>query len=50
MSSAAGPVSASDMPPGAALLRAVAHKAARIVAADIGRCLRGEPLVHCANP
>lgn len=28
----------------------VAHKAARIVAAEVGRYLRGEPLVHCANP
>ncbi|MGW3007766.1 hypothetical protein ACWC9R_02860 [Streptomyces sp. NPDC001219] len=26
------------------------HKAARIVAADVGRYLRDEPLVHCANP
>ncbi|MFD9076920.1 NAD(P)-dependent oxidoreductase, partial [Streptomyces lasiicapitis] len=28
----------------------VAHKAARIVAAEVGRFLRGEPLAHCANP
>lgn len=28
----------------------VAHKAARIAAAEAGRYLRGEPLVHCANP
>lgn len=28
----------------------VAHKAARIAAAGVGRYLRGEPLVHCANP
>ncbi|WP_406205863.1 2-hydroxyacid dehydrogenase [Streptomyces decoyicus] len=28
----------------------VAHKAARIVAAEAGRHLRGEPLVNCANP
>ncbi|MFD9880969.1 2-hydroxyacid dehydrogenase [Streptomyces alboflavus] len=28
----------------------VAHKAARIVAAEVGRHLRGEPLAHCANP
>ncbi|MDI3387908.1 2-hydroxyacid dehydrogenase [Streptomyces sp. B-S-A8] len=28
----------------------VAHKAADIVAAEVGRYLRGEPLVHCANP
>ncbi|GGV22224.1 2-hydroxyacid dehydrogenase [Streptomyces spectabilis] len=28
----------------------VAHKAARIVAAEVGRYLRGEPLAHCANP
>lgn len=28
----------------------VAHKAARIVAAEAGRFLRGEPLEHCANP
>ncbi|MFI9352563.1 2-hydroxyacid dehydrogenase [Streptomyces lydicus] len=28
----------------------VAHKAARIVAEEVGRHLRGEPLVHCANP
>lgn len=27
-----------------------AAKAARIVAADVGRFLRGEPLAHCANP
>ncbi|WP_102142269.1 2-hydroxyacid dehydrogenase [Mycobacterium hubeiense] len=30
--------------------RQVAHKAAQIVAADVGRYLRGEPLAHCANP
>ncbi|MET9451758.1 2-hydroxyacid dehydrogenase [Streptomyces cinerochromogenes] len=30
--------------------REVAHKAARIVAAEVGRHLRGEPLAHCANP
>ncbi|AKN74888.1 2-hydroxyacid dehydrogenase [Streptomyces sp. PBH53] len=30
--------------------REVAHKAARIVAAEAGRFLRGEPLAHCANP
>ncbi|MCP2260000.1 D-3-phosphoglycerate dehydrogenase [Streptoalloteichus tenebrarius] len=30
--------------------REVAHKAARIVAAEVGRYLRGEPLAHCANP
>ncbi|MFV0131271.1 2-hydroxyacid dehydrogenase [Streptomyces sp. HMX112] len=28
----------------------VAHRAARIVAAEAGRFLRGEPLAHCANP
>ncbi|WP_424217160.1 2-hydroxyacid dehydrogenase (plasmid) [Streptomyces sp. BI20] len=28
----------------------VAHKAARIVAAEVDRWLRGEPLAHCANP
>ncbi|UGY94428.1 2-hydroxyacid dehydrogenase [Streptomyces gobiensis] len=28
----------------------VAHKAANIVAAEVGRYLRGEPLAHCANP
>ncbi len=28
----------------------VAHKAARIVAGEVGRYLRGEPLAHCANP
>ncbi|MFF9864821.1 2-hydroxyacid dehydrogenase [Streptomyces sp. NPDC013953] len=28
----------------------VAHKAARIVAGEVGRFLRGEPLAHCANP
>ncbi|MER5889778.1 2-hydroxyacid dehydrogenase [Streptomyces sp. NPDC001941] len=28
----------------------VAHKAARIVADEVGRYLRGEPLAHCANP
>ncbi|HTF51901.1 MAG TPA: 2-hydroxyacid dehydrogenase [Pseudonocardia sp.] len=27
-----------------------AAKAARILAADVGRYLRGEPLAHCANP
>lgn len=27
-----------------------AHKAATIVAADVGRYLRGEQLAHCANP
>ncbi|WP_419997156.1 2-hydroxyacid dehydrogenase [Streptomyces boninensis] len=30
--------------------REVAHKAARIVAGEVGRFLRGEPLAHCANP
>ncbi|MFG3506627.1 2-hydroxyacid dehydrogenase [Streptomyces sp. NPDC047821] len=30
--------------------REVAHKAARIVAGEAGRFLRGEPLAHCANP
>ncbi|MFG2582772.1 2-hydroxyacid dehydrogenase [Streptomyces malaysiensis] len=30
--------------------REVAHKAARIVAAEVARYLRGEPLAHCANP
>ncbi|WP_030752254.1 2-hydroxyacid dehydrogenase [Streptomyces sp. NRRL S-31] len=30
--------------------REVAHKAARIVAAEAARFLRGEPLAHCANP
>jgi hypothetical protein len=25
-------------------------KAARIVAGDVGRFLRGGPLAHCANP
>ena len=30
--------------------RETAEKAARIVAADVGRFLRGEPLAHCANP
>ncbi len=29
---------------------AVAQKAARIVAAEVGRWARGEPLAHCANP
>lgn len=28
----------------------VAHKAARIVAAEVARYLNGEPLAHCANP
>lgn len=28
----------------------VAHKAARIVAGEVGRFLRGEPLTNCANP
>ncbi|GAA0471472.1 2-hydroxyacid dehydrogenase [Streptomyces stramineus] len=28
----------------------VARKAARIVAGEVGRFLRGEPLAHCANP
>ncbi|MFP3989543.1 2-hydroxyacid dehydrogenase [Streptomyces sp. E11-3] len=28
----------------------VAHKAAAIVAAEVGRYLRDEPLAHCANP
>ncbi|MBW5425716.1 hydroxyacid dehydrogenase [Streptomyces sp. BG9H] len=28
----------------------VAHKAARIVAGEVGRFLRGEPPAHCANP
>ncbi|MGA4846775.1 2-hydroxyacid dehydrogenase [Streptomyces sp. G5(2025)] len=28
----------------------VAHKAARIVAGEVARFLRGEPLAHCANP
>ncbi|MFI5866521.1 2-hydroxyacid dehydrogenase [Streptomyces sp. NPDC051546] len=28
----------------------VARKAARIVAGEVGRYLRGEPLAHCANP
>ncbi|WP_327351648.1 2-hydroxyacid dehydrogenase [Streptomyces sp. NBC_01304] len=28
----------------------VAHKAARIVAGEVGRYLLGEPLAHCANP
>jgi D-3-phosphoglycerate dehydrogenase / 2-oxoglutarate reductase len=27
-----------------------AAKAAQIVAGDVGRYLRGEPLAHCANP
>jgi D-3-phosphoglycerate dehydrogenase len=30
--------------------RAVAEKAARIVAAEVGRHHRGEPLAHCLNP
>ncbi|MFD7027405.1 2-hydroxyacid dehydrogenase [Streptomyces sp. NPDC059917] len=30
--------------------RQVAHKAARIVAGEVGRYLRGEALAHCANP
>ncbi|GAA4066976.1 2-hydroxyacid dehydrogenase [Actinomadura miaoliensis] len=30
--------------------RAVAHKAARIVAAEVGRYSRGEALAHCMNP
>ncbi|GAA2459267.1 2-hydroxyacid dehydrogenase [Actinomadura vinacea] len=30
--------------------RAVAEKAARIVAAEVGRFHRGEPLAHCLNP
>ncbi|MBO0827477.1 MAG: 2-hydroxyacid dehydrogenase [Streptosporangiales bacterium] len=30
--------------------RETAHKAARIVAGEVGRFLRGEPLAHCANP
>ncbi|MGW1596248.1 2-hydroxyacid dehydrogenase [Streptomyces sp. NPDC002343] len=30
--------------------REVAHKAARIVAAEAARFLRGEPPAHCANP
>lgn len=30
--------------------RAVAEKAARIVAAEVGRHYRGEPLAHCLNP
>lgn len=30
--------------------KAVAHKAARIAAAEVGRWVRGEPLAHCANP
>lgn len=30
--------------------RAVAERAARIVAAEVGRLHRGEPLAHCLNP
>jgi D-3-phosphoglycerate dehydrogenase len=30
--------------------RETAQKAAAIVAADVGRYLRGEGLAHCANP
>ena len=30
--------------------RAVTEKAARIVAAEVGRHTRGEPLAHCLNP
>lgn len=30
--------------------RAVAERAARIVAAEVGRLYRGEPLAHCLNP
>lgn len=30
--------------------RQVAHKAAALAAAEAGRYLRGEPLLHCANP
>jgi D-3-phosphoglycerate dehydrogenase len=30
--------------------RETAQKAARIAAAEVGRYLRGEPLLHCANP
>jgi D-3-phosphoglycerate dehydrogenase len=30
--------------------RETAQKAAAIVAADVGRYLRGEELAHCANP
>ncbi|WP_372504722.1 hypothetical protein [Streptomyces telluris] len=30
--------------------RQVAHKAARIVAAEVSRFLGGKPLAHCANP
>ncbi|MEH6372884.1 2-hydroxyacid dehydrogenase [Streptomyces sp. KLMMK] len=30
--------------------RQVAHKAARIVAAEVSRFLDGKPLAHCANP
>jgi D-3-phosphoglycerate dehydrogenase / 2-oxoglutarate reductase len=30
--------------------RETAHKAAAIVAGDVGRYVRGEQLVHCANP
>lgn len=30
--------------------RETAQKAAAIVAADVGRYVRGEPLAHCANP
>jgi len=30
--------------------RETAQKAAMVVAADVGRYLRGEELAHCANP